>query len=189
MSCRAVLIFSLLSILPSAALPAKTIEGVEVLPQKTVAGQSLRLNGAGVRTVKLAFIPIKAYVASFYAPSALHSEKAVLASPGPLQFNFTFLQGVAQGQVTEAWNAQFRESVSYTYPGLAADQAKFVGFFGPLKKGGVETVEIEGDVTRVYDDGRLKGSIEGRDFQKAFLSLWFGSQPVMTSLKAQLLGR
>lgn len=171
---------------PSAAL---TIQGVDVPAQKTVAGESLQLNGAGVRTVTLAFIPIKAYVASFYAPAPLRTEKAVLASPGPLQFNFTFLQGVGQGQVTDAWNSQFKASASYSYPGLAADQAKFVAMFGPLSKGGVETVELVGTDTLVYDGGSLKGTIPGRDFQKAFLSLWFGSTPVMPELKAALLGK
>ena len=111
-----------------------------------------------------------------------------LASPGPLAFTFTFLQGVGQGQVTEAWNAQFKASATYQYAGLAADQAKFVAFFGPLKKGGVEMVEIVGTETRVYDGGSLKGTIQGRDFQKAFLSMWFGPQPVMPSLKKTLLG-
>ena len=91
---------------------ALTLEGVTVPPQATVAGQTLTLNGAGVRTVKLAFIPIKAYVAAFYAPTPLRSEQAVLASPGPLKFQFTFLQGVNQGQVTDAWNCLLYTSPS-----------------------------------------------------------------------------
>lgn len=167
---------------------ALTLEGISVPSETTVAGQSLSLNGAGVRTVKLAFIPIKAYVAAFYAPAPLRSEQAVLTSPGPLKFQFTFLQGVNQGQVADAWNAQFQASVTVSYPGLAADQARFVSFFGPLKKGGTESVELVGSDTLVYDNGRLKGSIAGRDFQKAFLSMWFGSDPVMPSLKSALLG-
>ncbi len=176
-------------LLTPAVAPALTIQGVEIASQQTVAGQTLPLNGAGVRSVTLAFIPIKAYVASFYAPTPLRSEQAVLASPGPMQFNFTFLQGVGQGQVTDAWNSQFQASASYSYPGLAADQAKFVAMFGPLKKGGVETVELVGTDTMVYDGGTLKGTIPGRDFQKAFLSLWFGSKAVMPELKAALLGK
>jgi len=167
---------------------ALQIEGVSVPSQTVVAGQTLPLNGAGLRTVTIAFIPIKAYVAAFFAPAPLRSPDAVMASPGPLQFTFTFLQGVNQGQVTDAWNAQFKDSVTFTYPGLAADQAKFVSMFGPLKQFGVETVELVGTETRVIDGGTLKGSIAGRDFQKAFLSLWFGSNPVMPSLKKSLLG-
>ena len=46
-----------------------------------------------------------------------------------------------------------------------------------------------GTDTLVYDSGELKGTIRGRDFQRAFLSLWFGSKPVMPELKAALLGK
>jgi len=33
----------------------------------------------------------------------------------------------------------------------------------------------------------LKGVIPGQDFQKAFLSMWFGTQPVTPTLKKALL--
>lgn len=180
---------ALLSLLILPVASAKTIEGVQVPETKTVSGKNLKLNGAGLRTVKLGPVPVKVYVAAFYAPNALSSEKAVMGSKGPLRFDFTFLRGVNQGQVKEAWNAQFRASASYSYGNLAADQAKFISFFGPLKKGGVESVEIDGNVTRVYDGGTLKGEIAGKDFQKAFLSLWFGSKAVMPELKSALLGQ
>ncbi len=180
------ILISLVLVTPSKAL---TIEGVNVPPQAVVSGQTLPLNGAGVRTVTLAFIPIKAYVASFYAPETVRSSEAVMASPGPLQFNFTFLQGVSQKQVTDAWTAQFKASATSTYSGLAKDQAAFISFFGALKKGGVETVEIDGNETRAYDNGALRGTIQGKNFQKAFLSLWFGSSPVQASLKSDLLGK
>jgi len=167
---------------------ALEIEGITVAPTATVAGKTLPLNGAGLRTVVLLVVPVKAYVASLYAPSPLRTPAAVMASPGPLQFNFTFLQGVGQSQVTQAWQAQFDSSVSFTYPGFEKDRDAFIQFFGPLQKGGVETVEIDGDATRAYDGGTLKGTIAGRNFQKAFLSLWFGATPVQASLKTALLG-
>lgn len=182
-------VFALLFFALSITAPALEIEGIRIPPTATVSGQTLRLNGAGLRTVVLLIVPVKAYVASFYAPSPLRSEKAVLASPGPMQFNFAFLQAVPKGQVACAWRAQFEDSVSHTYPGFAADRDAFIKMFGALKKGGVETVELDEDVTRCYDDGILKGSVQGRDFQKAFLSLWFGSKPVMPSLKSALLGK
>ncbi|MFZ4774479.1 MAG: chalcone isomerase family protein [Terrimicrobiaceae bacterium] len=180
--------FAILALLQGSFAQALTIEGVTVPPQVNVSGKALPLNGAGLRTVVLLVVPIKAYVAAFYAPAPLRSGQAVLSSPGPLKFTFTFLQGVGQGQVTQAWTTQFQQSVSYSYPGLASDQSAFIAMFGPLKKGGIESVEIEGNITRVYDDGALKGVINGRDFQKAFLSLWFGTNPVMPELKAALLG-
>jgi hypothetical protein len=169
-------------------LPAKQIEGVEVPASKTVEGKNLKLNGAGVRVVKLMIIPIKAYVAAFYAPAPVKS-LADASTQRPLEFNFTFLHGVGQGDVTKAWNAQFDASVSESYAGLAKDQAAFVKMFGPLQSGGVETVVLTGKETKVYDDGALKGSVPGADFQKAFLSMWFGTKPVMPSLKSELLGQ
>jgi len=181
--------FALVYFVLSLTAPALEIEGVGIPPTATVSGQTLQLNGAGLRTVVLLIVPVKAYVASFYSPSPLRSENAVLTSPGPMQFNFTFLQAVPQGQVTRAWQAQFDDSVAYTYPGFVRDRDAFIKMFGALKKGGVETVELDGDVTRCYDNGVLRGSVQGRDFQKAFLSLWFGSNPVMPALKSALLGK
>jgi len=166
----------------------EVIEGINIPKTRALNGQTLQLNGAGVRTVTLVFIPIKAYVASFYSPSPLRSPEAVQASTGPLQFNFTFLQGASQGQVTDAWNAQFKASVTATYSTLRDDQAAFVALFGSLKKGSIQTVQFVGDETQVLENGSLKGTIPGRSFQKAFLSMWFGSVPVMSSLKADLLG-
>lgn len=167
---------------------ALEVEGVNLPSQKTVQGQTLQLNGAGVRTVKLAVIPIKAYVASLYTPAPLRSEKAVLASPGPLQFNFTFLRGVSAGQVADAWNAQFRDSATYTYPGYDADLKKFVGFFGALDKGDTQTVELTSDQTTAYVNGKQVGTIPGADFRKTFIGLWFGPKAVQQSLKQDLLG-
>ena len=179
------LVFFLLA-LPSAF--SLQINGVEVQPQVTVNGQTLTLNGAGVRTVSIAFFPIKAYVAAFYTPAPLKSEKSVLASPGPLQFTFTFLKSVNQGQVTDAWQSQIQASMTSAYPGIEKDKAAFVAMFGPIAQGGSEMIQLFGNETQIYDNGQLKGAIQGRDFQKAFLRMWFGSNPVQQDLKTALLG-
>jgi hypothetical protein len=183
-TCAALAVL-LLSIPAAFALE---IEGVKVPPQSSVNGQSLTLNGAGLRTVTIAFIPIKAYVAAFYTPAPLKSEEAVLASPGPLQFTFTFLKSVTQTQAVNAWQSQIQASMTYSYPGIEKDRTAFIGMFGAINQGGTEMIQLVGSETQVYDNGKLKGTIQGRDFQKAFLSVWFGSNPVQQDLKAALLG-
>ena len=187
MKSKSLTSFALLLLSIQAVFPLE-IQGVQVPPQVSVNGQTLTLNGAGLRTVTIAFIPIKAYVAAFYTPSPLKSEEAVLASPGPMQFTFTFLKSVSQGQVTDAWQSQIKASMTYNYPGVEKDCSAFVGMFGALAQGGVEMVQLIGTETLIYDSGQLKGTILGRDFQKAFLSMWFGSNPVQQDLKAALLG-
>jgi len=181
-------VFTLLFLAYLQASFAVEIEGVKVPAQTQAGGQTLQLNGAGLRTVVLLIIPIKAYVAGFYAPAPLRSEADVLASAGPLGFSFTFLQSVGQSQVTNAWTAQFADSNTFTYPGFEKDRDAFIALFGPLRSGGVEAVQLVGTDTLVYDSGKFKGTISGRNFQRAFLSLWFGSNPVMPSLKTALLG-
>lgn len=167
---------------------AVTIQGVTPAQQVQVAGQVLALNGAGLRTFSLLGIPIKIYVAAFYAPASLSSAEDVMASPGPLQFDFTFLRAVSQSDVTKAWTAQFANSVTFTYPGYDKNRDTFISMFGPLQSGGVESVRFSGNETLVYDSGTLKGTVSGRNFQKAFLSLWFGSKAVSPDLKTALLG-
>lgn len=172
----------------SSPLFSLTIEGVNVPVQTQINGQSLPLNGAGVRTVKLFVIPIKAYVAAFYSPTRLATWDALLASPGPLELTFTFLQSVGKAQVTESWQAQMQSSMTYKYPGLENDRQKFVSMFGAITKGDQQMLQFVGSNTLVYDKGCLKGTIAGRNFQKALLSVWFGSNPVTPELKNSLLG-
>jgi long-chain acyl-CoA synthetase len=183
-------VLSILAILAACAVPGRAlvIEGVDVAPSASVGGRALPLNGAGLRTFKLLMVPIKVYVASFYAPVPLRSSDEVMASPGPMEFDFTFLRQIGQGDVTQAWTQQFAQSVSFTYPGYGSDRDAFVAMFGPLSQGGVEKVQFLGDQTVVFDQGVRKGVIAGRNFQKAFLSLWFGAKPVGQKLRSSLLG-
>jgi len=187
MKQKSLAVLALLVLSISSAFPLEN-QGVRIPPQVTVNGETLLLNGAGLRTVSIAFIPIKIYVAAFHSPTPLKSVDAVLASPGPLQFTFTFLRSVSQSQVTQAWQDQIQASMTYTYPGIEKDREAFIGMFGPLSQGGVEMVQLVGQETRVFDNGALKGTIQGRDFQKAFLSVWFGSNPAQQDLKTALLG-
>ena len=176
---------SLLGALPVSALE---IQGVTVPATAQVAGTTLRLNGAGLRTFSLLMVPIKIYVASLYTPVAIRTASSMMDAAGPMQFDFTFLRAVSQSDVAKAWTSQFAQSVSYTYPGYASDRDAFIAMFGPLQSLGVEQVQFVGTNTVVMDQGVHKGTIPGRDFQKAFLSLWFGSNPVASDLKAALLG-
>jgi hypothetical protein len=177
---------SLLGVLPVSALE---IQGVSIPDTVQVAGTTLQLNGAGLRTFSLLMVPIKIYVASLYTPAAIRTASSMMDAAGPMQFDFTFLRAVSQSDVAKAWTSQFAQSVSYTYPGYASDRDSFIAMFGPLQSLGVEQVQFVGTNTVVVDQGVQKGTIPGRDFQKAFLSLWFGSNPVASDLRAALLGQ
>jgi len=183
-----VVFLCLLSLKSLEANNTREIQGVRIPPTIQLAGQRLLLNGAGLRTFTFLMVPIKIYVASFYTPTMIRSAATALEGSAPMEFDFTFLRAVGQGDVTKAWSSQFDQSVSYTYPGYVRDRDAFIGMFGPLQNLGVEQVQFVGTNTVVFDQGMRKGSIPGRDFQKAFLSLWFGSKPVASDLQRALLG-
>lgn len=176
-------------LLPAVSrLEAIEIQGVSLPDTVTISGTNLSLNGAGLRTFKLLMVPIKVYVAALYSPAPLRSSAAVETTEGPLQFDFTFLRAVAKEDVAKAWSAQFAQSVSYSYPGYSKDRDAFISMFGALSEGGVEQVRFLGTNTVISDCGIVRGTIPGRDFQKTFLSLWFGPKPVSHKLRDRLLG-
>lgn len=181
----------LASLLLASTTPLDARDGLKDMPvpaEVVVDGTSLQLNGAGIRSVSVLLIPVDAYMASFYSPAPLRSEREVLDSPGPLQFTFRFLAPVAGDKVAEAWIAQFETSNTHSYPWFEQDLQVFSGFFGAIPKGGVQRVVLAGDETRAYEGDELKGVVRGRDFQRSFLSLWFGEKPVEPELKQALLG-
>ena len=171
-----------------SCLQAGNIEGVAIPDSITIKGQSLHLNGAGLREISLLGVPIKLYVASFYTPSKVHTLDEVLASPRPIEINFTFLKGVSRRIVESTWRNQFAHNATYTYPEFDRDQETFISLLGNLDEKGKDTVLFLPGETQVFDQGNLMGTIQGTKFQRAFLSLLFGEKPISQNLKVHLLG-
>ena len=164
------------------------IEGVFVPDTVSVEGQALRLNGAGLREISLLGARMKLYVASLYTPVRVRGLEDLLSCPRPVEINFTFLKGVSGRLVETSWRNQFARSATYTYPGFAKDQEAFIALLGNLDEKGRDTVQFLSGETRVLDQGRLMGTIRGKEFQKAFFYLLFGDKPISRRLKANLLG-
>lgn len=160
-----------------------------LLPEtKHVNGTQLTRNGVGIRSLSLFGMPIKVYTAGFYTLSPLRDWEAVQECNGPKHMEFTFLRSVGQGQVTNAWRRQLEASVTHTYDGYEQDRDTFIRMFGAIVSGGTMQIHLSGEETHVVDQGKHKGVISGRNFQRAFLSMWFGEKAVQESLKSGLLG-
>lgn len=172
--------------LMAAPAVARVVEGVDVPETVIVAGKTLSLNGAGLRRATV--FNVKVWVGAFYAPAPIKDEGGALASAGPLRFDFHFVRKIGQARGAEAWRWQFSESNQHAYDGLKEDVETLAGAFGPIDSGTVQTVTFLGEDTAVSEDGVEKSRILGRDFQKAFLSVFFGPKPPMESLKRALLG-
>ena len=166
-----------------------TLEGVELPASQDLDGKTLYRNGHGLRSFTFYGLSMKMYVATFYSEIPLRRAEDVLeCSECPMLFHFTFLRSVGQGRVKLAWQKQLDWSVSYTYNGYDQDRDLFINMFGPMEAHGAVTVQFIGDETFVLDQGKLKGVIKGKNFQRAFLSMWFGERAVADDLKLALLG-
>uniref|UniRef100_A0A7S1V1S8 Chalcone isomerase domain-containing protein n=1 Tax=Grammatophora oceanica TaxID=210454 RepID=A0A7S1V1S8_9STRA len=166
------------------------VHGVSVEAAKSIVVDGtatvLRLNGAGLRAIRFLGIDFHVYVGAMYSATPITTYEQALEAE-VLHMEFTFLRGVGAGKVAEAWREQTKHSITYHYDGYEEDIEKFIGMFGALKNRGVEMMQIVGDETLIWDQGEFKGKIVGKDFQKAFLSMWFGEQPVSEDLRAGLL--
>lgn len=171
---------------------ATSYEGVELPEFRTVGGVNLKRNGQGIRSISFFGMPIKVYVAGFYSSLRFKDGQDVLdchpREDCPFQLDFTFLRSVSKKQCKSAWEQQLEHSVSYSYDGYENDRDDFIEkLSNPIANGGTISVQMVGEDTIVVDQGVKRGVVPGRNFQKAFLSMWFGSRPVTDDLKAGLL--
>lgn len=173
-----------------ATTAAFMLEGIHLTDTKEVNGVTLFRNGEGVRMFTILGMNLRMYVAGFWTESPLQTVEEVVNCNRPKQFDFTFLRKVSQGRVTAAWQRQLDASVTHKdYEGYQADRDAFIAMLGAIEQGGTLSILLVGEELDVIDQGVFKGKIKGRDFQRAFLSMWFGEQAVTNDLKTGLLGQ
>ena len=163
--------------------------GVSLPSAKEVGGLTTALNGHGLRQFSLYGIEYDMYVAGLYTSSVLRTEAEIMEADGPFSFDFVFLKNVPKGRMKIAWKYQIDASVSHIYDGFQKDKEDFVRILGGLRRFEVQSVQLYGNDTVVVEDGEVKGRIKGKNFQKAFMSMWFGEQAVNVNLKDGLLGK
>ena len=164
-------------------------EGINLPEIRQINGVALRRNGHGLRSIQFLGMEIKVYVAGFYSEEPLLSEEDVMACrDSPMILDFTFLRDISKNRMMTAWRKQIHYSSSFKYDGFEKDMDVFIEMLcSSISSGGTQTIQIIGDDTIVIDQGTHKGCIRGREFQKAFLSTFFGERAVTEELKSSLL--
>lgn len=179
-------LFILMLILPGVAVGTE-VAGIAVPDTVTVEGKVLHLNGAGIRT-KFFF---DIYVGALYRPDAVHDATGVLEQPAPSAVTMDFLyKSVDQEKLTRGWSEGFRKNLSPdALQKLESRLKQFNAMFGGARRGDHYLFEFRSDgSTVVVFNGKLVGSIEGGDFQRALLSVWLGNSPADADLKRAMLG-
>jgi len=166
---------------------ARDCDGVSFPQQIQAQGETLTLNGLGLR--KATIFGIKVYVGALYVPHPTADAAAILSSQQPAEVELRFVFHVTAGQLRDAWQEGFEKSAAGNLPQLQSRIAQLNGWMKSVGSGQRMTfLRIPGVGIRYSLDGAVQGTIAGDDFAKAFLAIWLGSSPPSPELKAGLLG-
>jgi len=174
--------------LPAAALK---VADVDVSPTAKVAGQTLQLNGAGLRT-RLVF---KVYVAGLYMLKKAESPEAVYNGDGPKRLHVHMLRDINADQLGRLFTSGMQDNASKTefsksIPGMLR-MSQIFSDRKQLKAGDTFSVDwIPGKGTFILVNGEAVGEpIVEPEFFRSLMSIWLGKRPADDGLKAALLGR
>jgi hypothetical protein len=171
----------------AAALPAAAAElaGVTMPNTATVAGQTLQLNGMGLR--KKLFI--KVYVAGLYLAKKSGDANAILAADQPRQLVMHFLYGVDKGKICEAWMEGLDNNRPNASDVVKAQFVDLCDMMEDFEKGDRMFFTFDPATgTTVNVKGENKGTVAGKPFADAIFSTWIGPEPPSDDFKEGLLG-
>ncbi len=172
------------------ALPARaaTLAGVTLPDSYPIAGQTLILNGMGLRTVT--FLGVKAYVAGLYLPQRSTDAGAILASPGTKILLMQFLHSASKSQV----EAQYREGEKKNCghgecnPADEADFNRLIAVTPAAEVGDTLTYFYGPKGVRVLFNNRQIADFANADLSRQLLAGFIGAAPPSEDLKQHLLG-
>ena len=174
----------------AAAAPLE-VAGVKVDDSVELAGKTLVLNGAGVRTKAI----FKVYVAALYLPQKANTPEAVLALQGPKRMHITMVREIDTNELGKLFTRGVEDNtpkseMSKLIPGLIrmgqifAEQKKL----SPGETFSIDWIPGKGTIITV------KGQPQGEPFKEpeffnALLRIWLGPNPADWRLKDALLGK
>jgi hypothetical protein len=165
----------------------KECKGVSFPDQAQLEGNTLTLNGLGLRQATM--LKVNVYVGALYVAKTTNDPGAVLGANAPYELVLHFVRDVGAADVRKGWEEGFEKNAKGQLPALKERIAKLNGWMTDVKAGQRLTFSFKpGAGVQVNVNGAAKGTVEGDDFGKAFLSIWLGPEPPNAELKSGLLG-
>lgn len=176
----------ILLLLLGIASPGLAVEvaGVDLAPQIQVAGETLHLNGYGIRR-KFFF---KIYVGSLYTAHKVNSTEQALAAKGGKLIRMNFLyHKVAKQKIVDA----FAEGFAKNSPSFSSSkEAKtFLGWFDSdfVRKDQVDLLMAGDGTVSASQNGRPLGSLTSPALARAVLLIYLGDKPADEDMKQGML--
>jgi len=181
---------ALASALLSPAHAVVEVAGVKFEDTYNLAGQTLQLNGAGLR--KMMFI--KVYTLGLYVQRKETTPQALLNVPGYKSMHVVLkrdvkAQKLIDALVTGVENNTSDEELQVLRPRLE-HLANGLRSAGEIEEDTMVKIEFVPGLGTVvsHKDKIVVKDLPGEDFYRALMRIWLGEKPADRSLKAQLLG-
>jgi hypothetical protein len=178
------LFLSLILIFP---LSAKDTGGVTLQEQMTHEGNTLLLQGAGVR--QKFFLDL--YVAGLYTTTPSYDAQKLIDTDAPMALTLHIVSKlITSEKMQEATHEGFEKSTHHnTVPLNDAIQTFIAVFDEPIVKGDLfELFYTPSKGVAIYKNGKYKQTIKGLAFKKALFGIWLGEESAQESLKKELVG-
>jgi hypothetical protein len=175
----------------AAAQGTVDIAGIKYPPTAQVAGSTLQLNGAGLRT---RFV-VKVYTAGLYVSRKSDTPEGVLGAPGPKRMHVVMLRDIDANELGKLFTRGMQDNMakgefSKFIPGTLR-MAEIFSAQKRLKAGDSFYADfIPGSGTHVTINGKDAGDpIKEPEFFNGLMRIWLGSSPADAGLKDALLGK
>lgn len=172
------------------AQQAVEVEGQKFEPTVALGGQTLNLNGVGLRKRAI----FKVYVAGLYVGQKSASPAAIVNDKGARRVSLRMLRDVDAQSFIDSFNEGLKNNtpeaqLTALKPQVDALVATLKSI-GEAKKGDVINFDYTPDGgTRITVNGQAKGNpIASADFFAAVLRIWLGDKPADETLKKGMLG-
>lgn len=187
MKSHIITLFIALSLICECGLAQKTVEGIRFDEKVTYNGETLVLNGAGLR--EKWFLDL--YVAGLYLNKRDNNATNIINANSSFVMSITIVSSLITGEkMAEATKEGFIKAMNGDISSLEKEINSFIGVFesSSLSKGDHCNLKYSPEKgLEFYINNTLKKTIEKPAFKKALLRVWLGPNSVDETLKKQLL--
>ncbi len=174
----------------ASAVPgaAATLDGATLPDTFPVEGQTLALNGIGLRSFTI--LNIKGYVAALYLAQPSHDAKQILASPGPKALVLHFLRSASKADVEKEYRLGETNNCGdgSCDPADKGDFERLIAVAPAVKPGDTSTYIFTGKGVKVLANNVQIAEFANKDLAFRLLSGFIGAHPPSDDLRQHLLG-
>lgn len=171
----------------AAQASAAECGGVQFPARTQVGGTTLVLNGMGIREATMFNVDV--YVAALYVESRSRNASALLDTSKKKKLVLRMVRDVSRSDMVEALRDGVRANAGSGFGSMQDRVQRLASWIPALDEGDTVTFTYQpGEGVEVKIGQRVRGTIEGEDFARAFFAIWLGPNPPNEGLKRGLLG-